>query len=197
MAVTDKVDVRARIVRDPDPEFDWDDYQEIFQMYTWHRRYQLGPEHDYTRDEVRELFDNDRYYFFDLYMYEHGNIALSLSPFSCHWDSGVVGYIVASKDDLQTQFGFDLQDEDVVSKVKDFLESHLDECTSYINGEVYGVVVETRKRGDCECCSRAFEWERYDDCYGFFGVDPATNGLSQTIKDMTAHFDNVEVIDVV
>lgn len=29
----------------------------------------------------------------DVYVYEHGGIKLSLTPFSCRWDSGVAGYI--------------------------------------------------------------------------------------------------------
>ena len=35
---------------------------------------------------------------FIVYGYKHGGLVLSLTPFSCRWDSGIAGYIVAENE---------------------------------------------------------------------------------------------------
>lgn len=35
-----------------------------------------------------------------IYAYEHGDITISTSPFSCRWDSGIVGFMLVGIDDL-------------------------------------------------------------------------------------------------
>jgi len=36
---------------------------------------------------------------FVVYGYKHGGLVLSLTPFSCKWDSGIAGYIVAENEE--------------------------------------------------------------------------------------------------
>lgn len=40
-----------------------------------------------------------------LYLYDHSGLMMNTTGFSCSWDSGQVGYIFVSKDDVRQEFG--------------------------------------------------------------------------------------------
>lgn len=124
-----------------DPRKAWDN---ACKFICFHSQYNIGDEHDYTLTEydelVRELqedFGADSV-ILDLYMYDHSGIVMSLTPFSCPWDSGQVGFVVVP--------------EEVVNEVGDaeaweIAKAELDEYNDFLTGNVYLVGV-TDKRGN-------------------------------------------------
>lgn len=107
----------------------------------------------------REQALDDNYVLLPVYMYEHGNIALSTSSFSCPWDSGQVGYIYVSKEKVVEEYG-DWTAETVAQATK-LLEGEVETYSQYLNGEVYGYVIEDGGGEETEEGS----------CWGFYGMD--------------------------
>jgi hypothetical protein len=90
---------------------------------------------------------NKHYIMQPVYAYIHSGIALSTVPFSCAWDSGQCGVIVARKG------AEGLSDEQLINT----LSSEVSEFSNYLVGEVYGYVILDD------------DGETLDSCWGFLG----------------------------
>ena len=105
---------------------------------------------------------------FPFYAYIHSGMALSMTPFSCPWDSGCAGFIYVSKEKFCKEYGLKRFSRKRAFKVA---SSEIETLNQYVNGEVYGYEVETRESQDAE-------WRCEDSCWGFFG--------DESIPDMVA-----------
>lgn len=133
-------------------------------MVCWHRRYTLGDEHEFaTPDDFREWWRNHgkRGILFSLYMYDHSGITISTTPFACHWDSGPIGYIYATEDDIKREFGgsrlraaacmnaeVETYDKYVRGDIWEYVVYKNDEYVSSVGG--YYDEEEARKAGEAE-----------------------------------------------
>lgn len=163
--------MKLRIEQDFDPQNPRKDYDHLAKMVCWHRRYALGDEqpkypageffwrlmaedHPDIPDDIDlkhiERFVDKHYVCRNLYLYDHGDITISTSPFSCPWDSGQVGYIIAKKSDL-IKAGVP---EDKWYKM---LDDEVEEYDQYLTGDVYGYIIEDD------------DGEEIESCWGFFG----------------------------
>jgi hypothetical protein len=148
--------ITVEIVHDEDAENPrtWDN---VGVMVCKHRRYDLGDRHDLDLSgcaawaDVRDLIEA-RYPdmpVLPLYLYDHSGLALSTTPFACPWDSGQVGWIVATSCD---EYGGD------VEATRKRLLAEVEEYHQYLSGDVWGYVV---RNGD----------EVVDSCFGYYGRD--------------------------
>ena len=173
-----KIVHRLKIMHDDCPESprEWDN---LGTMYCEHRRYNLG---DKNADDIREYNDKTErdelpekgYTILPLYLYDHGDITMSTGRFSCHWDSGCVGYIYVSDKDAKENYGWKI----ITKKRREIIIKHLkaevETYDQYLTGDVYGFKYQsfavypdgTEEPQDDE-----------DSCWGFFGHDPADNGI--------------------
>ena len=154
-------------------------------MVCFHKRADLGDEHDYEDknefiyDLLRKVFksnakveeiierENERsrtemeadnnlfesishkYVVKKLYLYQHGGMTMSLNPFHCPWDSGVVGWIYVDKKKAQKEYKL-LSNERI--------ECEVDLYDKYIRGNVYAYLL--------------FEDDDVvDGCSGFFNIE--------------------------
>lgn len=125
-------------------------------------------------NELMSIIEN-HYIILPLHLYDHSNITISTSEFPCNWDSGQVGWIYVSHDDIIKNFGsLDIE------KAKKALINEVEIYDEYIRGEVYGFVLEEMKK--CECYGKE-EWIEIDSCYGFFGNDWENNGMKEYVSD--------------
>jgi hypothetical protein len=113
----------------PDNPRNWDNLGVI---NCFHKRYNLGEAHNFS--EPQELIDwieanSDKIYYLPLYMYEHGNITISTSPFSCRWDSGQIGFIYITKERVEAEG---------IVKPYEALEAEIKEYDYYLRGDTYG-----------------------------------------------------------
>lgn len=111
-----------------------------------------------------------------VYMYQHGNIALSASSFigraqHAQWDSGMIGWAYITKEELETTG---------IPDAAKAIEGEVQMYGEWMNGDVYGYIVEElksfRKVYDGEELENAFEdeeWEEVDSCWGFIGLEHA------------------------
>lgn len=184
---------RARIFHDPDGSDprEWDNTGRIV---TWHKRYTLGDEQpDMTPGEwladlagehvgandpelipgkhVARIIDK-HFVMLPIYMYDHSGIALSTGPFGDPWDSGQVGFIYCTKKDAVDKCGS-------VEQAKENMRGEIRTYGQYINGEVFGFVLE-----EADVCDKGHEhWEKVDSCWGFYGSDPKENGMMEHMNE--------------
>jgi hypothetical protein len=80
-------------------------------FWAWHKRYSLGtssahkPRHqDYgSWNELKTAVAKamNPVVILPVYMLDHGGRSFSTSPFTCPWDSGQVGFIFATREDVK------------------------------------------------------------------------------------------------
>lgn len=108
-----------------------------------------------------------------VYRFEHSGVAYSVKPFSCGWDSGRVGFIYCTKEDVQNEWGGDL------AKAESYLAGEVDEYSSWANGSVYEFVVTFP-----EACGQSGDGET-EACGGFFdmeGCQSEANSVADNYK---------------
>ena len=178
-----------RIIQDTDPESPrtWCNLGTIAYK---HRRYKLGEEeisdpiewledmlnkdraYVYTNERLQQLGDEflKKYIALPIFIYDHSGITISTSSFTCRWDSGQVGYIYASLDDVRKEYGVKRVSKKTREKVVRVLQSEIDAFDQYLTGDVYGFIIEDE------------DGNHIDSCWGFFGSNPMENGMSCHIE---------------
>ncbi len=116
----------------PDNPRNWDNLGVI---NCFHKRYNLGEAHNFN--EPQELIEwieanQDKIYYLPLYMYEHGNITISATPFQCRFDSGQIGFIYITKE---------LAEAEGIKKPYDLLAHEIKVYDHYLKGETYGAMI--------------------------------------------------------
>lgn len=115
------------------------------------------------RDEILDK----HYVIFNLYMYEHGGVALSLCPFNDPWDSGQVGFIVVSREDIEKEFKIP-QDRELTAeeldKIQNIIHTEVDIYETYLNGEVFAYVVEDPDGKIEDACGGYYTEEEALEC---------------------------------
>ena len=167
----------------PENPRSWDN---ISTMICFHRRYNLGDNHDYNSsdyDNWNELKkqiekDHDIAVILPLYLYDHSGITISTSPFSCDWDSGQVGFIFITKDQIRSNWNIKRVTKKWIDRATEILESDVKTYDQYLTGDTYGFQVI--EKTICECGH--VEENELDSCWGFFGTDWKENGILEYLS---------------
>jgi len=136
---------------DPDSPRNWDN---ISLMICFHKKYTLGDEHDYKSDnfngwdEVEEQLREDYEVeaLLPLYLYDHGGITMNTTGFACGWDSGHVGFIIATKELVTMCCGDDPKYHEE-EWLKEQLVGDVKVYDQFLCGDVYGYDVEGNSEG--------------------------------------------------
>lgn len=168
------MNIDIRIIRDEnaDSPREWDN---LGVMACWHRRYLLGDVRPEC-DPAEWLAENapEGSIVLSLYLYDHGDISLSTTPFGCRFDSGWLGFIVATPDKIQEAYGSLAQD--ALEMAKDGLLAEVKVYNDFVSGNVWGFVVEEIHR--CAHCEGERDKKVVESCFGFFG-----DGAVEDMKD--------------
>lgn len=129
-------------------------------MVCWHRRYDLGDKHNfdspsdfivaqcekYCPDMIAEdrsftemvdaLQDVPAFIILPLYLYDHSGLSISTRSFNDPWDSGQVGWIYATPDDLRETFMREPTEQDIWNALPT-LRQEVHEYDLYLNGFAY------------------------------------------------------------
>jgi len=142
------------------------------------RRYVLGDKM-VSEEEIENICKRDDIIYLPVYAYMHGNTILNTTGFSCPWDSGRSGVIYCTVDKARVTFPH-LTKETLVEKVKEMLNSEVEEYSRYLSGQVYGYTVTNRFK------------EEVDSCWGFLydNVEDVINEAKFFI-DHSCSIDNV------
>lgn len=132
-------------------------------MICFHGRHNLGDEHKLSIEEALEIEERTDVVCIALYLYDHSGITMRAStkgnPFTCPWDSGKVGIIYVTHDEIKKEYG--AVDGTSIEKAAKLLLAEVQEYDQYLTGDVYGYVV-TDKDG-----------EEIDSCWGIYGLEEA------------------------
>lgn len=166
-------DHTIKIIHDPDPE-NPRDYDNLGTMSCWHRRHNLGDKHNHDdpRDLLIELagLNSDtelgmnalfaraehRAIILPLYLYDHSGITMNTTGFHCPWDSGQVGYVHVSLEDVRTEFQIERVTQMTRAKVQERLKQEVATYDHYLTGNCYGFIVEKNE-------------DEIATCWGFLG----------------------------
>ena len=167
------------IEQDSNPESprSWDN---VGTMIAFHGRYTLGDEgHGFRHEDYRGWDEMEaaivKQYgkgcvILPLYLYDHSGITMNTTGFHCKWDSGQVGFIVASAAKLRENYMVKRLTPKHRERATALLRGEVEVFDQYLTGDVYGFVVKDD------------DGEVTDSCWGFYGSDPFKNGMSE-------HFD--------
>ena len=158
----------VKIIQDTDPmsprEFD-----NIGIMVCWHRRYDLG---DIQPKQTPEEWNNaipKGSVVLPLYLYDHSGITMRTSKFSCEWDSGQVGVIIATPEKIRECYQIKRITKKTRERVVACLEQEVKTYDQYLRGDVWGFVVENNG-------------EHEDSCCGFFGDKLSETGILENLS---------------
>ena len=117
-----------------------------------------------------------------LYMFDHSGITISLSPFSCPWDSGQVGFVQVPRKIMIKEFGTKIFTPKLKKRALKIMEHEVSELDSYIKGEAYGYVID----------------EDGDSCWGYIGdikycIEEAKGVIDYIVKnDRKEHCEQIK-----
>lgn len=165
--------VHIRRETDPlNPRTEWDN---AWKWYSSHRRYFFDKENGKYLS-VNDIFDGETEEgesiedailrqnpeFLDvqpIYLYDHSGIAVSLGSFGDPWDSGVGAYAVITREQAEADAPELKGNDDRLKDVADgWLKNEVDVYRKYLDGEVYGYVVEDGSGEETDSC-----WGYYED----------------------------------
>jgi hypothetical protein len=161
-----------KIVDDYNAENPCQDWDMLTQFVTFSRRFDFGNCKDFKNVEEFKAFmkRNRAGFFYPLYMYSHSGETISLTPFSCPWDSGQIGWVFVTKTNAVKEFGKKVTKEQIDNIVKAEVETM--DC--YIRGDVYGFEILDENE------------EVVDTCYGYYGRE----NVEQAAKESLEYFEN-------
>lgn len=161
----------------------WDN---ICEFHCSHRRYSLGdkgfnyPSGNDCITAAQEA-KNQGDIVLPLYLYDHSGITISLSPFSCPWDSGQVGFIIIRREKMLREFSAKKFTKALKKKAFEIAESEVQTYDQYLRGDVYGYQID----------------EEGDSCWGFYGTEDCLGEAKSTVdwmvkQDIKKHGEQVK-----
>jgi len=111
------------------------------------------------KNEDEAAFDKVGAVYLPLYKYEHSGVALNTTGFSCPWDSGQIGYIYATKEDIRKEYSVKRISKKTKQKVFKVLDSEIKTYSQWLSGDVYSYFTKDQNGNII------------DSCGGFYGVE--------------------------
>ena len=105
-----------------------------------------------------------------IYIYIHSGIAISTAPFSCHWDSGFLGYYYVTRERVIKEYGSITPEN--IQDAENRARAELEAFGMYLSGDVYGFTIE--KAG-----------EVIDSHWGFYG-ETGLEAIEEIFKETLA-----------
>jgi hypothetical protein len=153
-------------------------------MIFFHRKYNFGDDHKFTPETLKQFIQKQGVVSLPVYMYDHSGITIRTYPFSCPWDSGQIGYIYATADDIKENYNVKKVREHHRVKAEKLLEQEIEHLDHILRGDVYGYIVE-KEVVKCESCKET-ELEHIDSCWGFVGeFDYCLNEVRSVVDNLT------------
>jgi len=187
------------IVQDCDPESprEWDN---LGTMVCWHKRYVLGDEQPKESPEgwleclAESLDTSNRMKYWDrecaeeqyqkaveqilereiimlpLYLYDHSGVTMSTKPFSCPWDSGQIGYIYVTLEDVRREWSCKRVSAKRRVQAEQRLVAEVEVYNGYLRGDVYGYTILDEND------------HVVDSCWGFYGLDEVRKDVLEALR---------------
>lgn len=103
-----------------------------------------------------------------VYAYIHSGVAISVSPFSCSFDSGTAGFTYVTREEILKNWGKKRLTKKLTQQAKDLLLAEFESLANYVQGDLYRY--EIRIDGDYETSCGSYQEEEYCQIEGLFDV---------------------------
>lgn len=174
----------------PDDPRSWDNFGK---MICFHNRYNLGDNHNYHELKkynnsiglLREQIESDYNVgvILPLYLYDHSGITMSTSPFDCRWDSGQVGWIFCTKEDMDSNW-IGLSGQEKEERCEILLKGEVETYDQYLIGDVYGYKVFK-----VSTCNFGHEHEEeLESCWGIYGDEDCMTEGESVVKYLQGEY---------
>jgi hypothetical protein len=162
-----KYTVKVLLDENPESPREWDNFGV---MICWHNRYNLGDDNGKGNcqrqfpepEDFTEFEKENKLIKLPLRLYEHSGISMSTSnsyPYNDIWDSGQVGWIFITYENIKKKFNCKRITKTIKEKVINNLIGEVKTYDAYLTGQVYGFRVEDE------------EGNNVDSCWGFYGKE--------------------------
>jgi len=111
-------------------------------MICFHKRYELGDVHSMTIEELQEEVNRQDTIALPIFMLDHSGVTIGTSPFGCPWDSGQLGYIYVTHDEIKRELRVEEVTPQIEAQVVRMLESIIREYDYFVRGEIWLVWAE-------------------------------------------------------
>ena len=160
------------------------EWENICIFHIAHSKYSFGDENYQSFQGIetaRNKAIRNRDIVLPLYMYDHGGITISLTPFSCPFDSGQVGFVSVPRKRMLSEYSKKIFTPKLKARALEIVEHELATLDSFLRGEVYGYTVDDE-----------------DSCWGFYGeedaIAEAKGEIDYTVKDNTIkHYKKIKM----
>jgi hypothetical protein len=171
--------IKIDIDEEPGNPREWDN---LGIMICFHRRYDLGDEHELDTDDfndwntmrdhiVKEL---DAAIVLPLYLLDHSGLSMSTIPFSCPWDSSQIGWTYITKTKAREDYEWTRISRKRIQLLKEFLVNEINTYDQYLRGEVYCYTITNKKNDDM------------DACCGFYGLQYAIGQAKEQVDALVS-----------
>lgn len=179
---------------DDSPENPIKDWDMLAEYCCWHKKYDLGNSkrfgnHLGTPEELKNYAKETRSLLFELYIYDHSGISLSLSnstyPFNDRWDSGQLGYVLVEREQVLKKFGKKILSKALQKRVSEIIKCEVETYNQYLCGDIYGYVVKNS------------DGEEIDSCWGYYGLNEVEIEAKSIVdyevkKTVKQHFEKIK-----
>ena len=172
--------MKLRIEQDTAPLNPREEFDHLGKMVCAHRRYGLGDKHDYNADhydgwdefEAAIRKEENVVVMLPIFMYDHSGVTINVHGFSCNFDSGQIGFIYATREDVLREYDKKRISKKMREKIEKQLEAEVSEYRQYLEGDVWGYIIEN------------VDGEEVDSCWGFYGHDDCEEEAKSVIKSL-------------
>lgn len=146
------------------------EFDNLATIYYVSNRYLLGDKRT-DEAEIDAITRDPNILWLPVQCYIHGGITMTAANRNPYpdpaWDSGQSGIVAISKDTLREEYHVKHVSPRIRRQAYEIMRNEVDEFAAYLEGDVYGVVVEQLANEDDD------EGEETDSCWGFYGLDDA------------------------
>jgi len=179
---------RIKVYPDTDPS-DPRGNDNLGKMICFRKRSSLGDDHNYVHGDYsswgemeQAILRNEKGgVILPLFVLEHGGMTMSTTSFNDPWDSGQVGFIIATNPAIRENWGIKYVTKKWREQAKQIILAEVEEYDKFLTGEVYGYkIFRLKKNGK--------KGDEVDSCWGYDDQDECMseaveNARAFTIKD--------------
>ncbi len=123
-----------------------------------------------TLEEVEDKLKDKNCIALPVYAYIHSGISINTTGFQCPWDSGRVGCIFVSREQIREDFKIKRISSKLEVKIRNYLNQEIEIFNNYINGNVYGFIVKDDLN------------QEIDSCWGFYSREDAERAAEDSMN---------------
>ncbi len=176
---------RLRIFYDESPDDPREHENLLGTMVGWHPRYTIGDAHSYACPaDFLEDVPADTVVRLPVFLLEHGAVRLSTGSFRDPWDSGQVGWIFVTLAKVCDTYGVVEFTPEIRARAARDLRQEVTEFGHYLNGDVFGYVLERAVPCGCDPdCDHPPTYDEDAEAWGFYGTDFFANNMTSYLND--------------